>query len=54
MNGLNFGFNETKITSNHGVELETIRELDVEDKTNGITRGRSFRTTSSKRSDHYF
>ncbi|KAJ4360792.1 uncharacterized protein N0V89_001359 [Didymosphaeria variabile] len=54
MNGLNFGFNETKISSNNGLELETIRELDDEEKAGGITRGRSFRTVSSKRSEHLF
>lgn len=55
MNGLNFGFNETKISSNTGLELETIREIDDEEKSaGGITRGRSFRTVSSKRSDYMF
>ncbi|KAL5373774.1 hypothetical protein DPSP01_012466 [Paraphaeosphaeria sporulosa] len=52
-NGLNFGFNETKISSNAGLELETIRELESEEK-GGITRGRSFRTVTSKRSEHLF
>jgi hypothetical protein len=52
-NGLNFGFNETKISSNTGLELDTIREHDGEEK-GGITRGRSFRTVTSKRSEHFF
>lgn len=52
-NGLNFGFNETKISSNPGLELETIPELEDGEK-GGITRGRSFRTVTSKRSEHFF
>jgi hypothetical protein len=52
-NGSNFGFNETKISSNSGLELETIREQGGEER-GGITRGRSFRTVTSMRSDHFF
>lgn len=52
-NGLNFGFNETKISSNTGLELGTIQTLDGEEK-GGITRGRSFRTVTSQRSEHLF